>query len=155
MSFSAGGTSTGTGKPVRYGGKSGETGSGSFRSAKSTSEVPMIPEDYKRLPSEVFAKIKPLTDDPDTTDQDQLAARRYLADQGISLKTAMDTHIGCLTRRCFGKEKDEKKNTGTIHHSIAYVNYVNGQPINAKYRSCDPLAISRTNNSSPKEEKMH
>ena len=31
-------------------------------------EVSMIPEDYKRLSPEVIAKIKPLTDDPETTD---------------------------------------------------------------------------------------
>ena len=153
-SFAAGrtgaGMSTETGKSVRYGGKPGEGGLGgggsvgggrnfgNSGSAKSSSEVPMIPEDYKRLSPEVFAKIKPLTDDPETTDTDQLAARRYLADQGISLKTAMDTRIGCLTHRCFGKEDEEKKSSGSMHHCIAYVNYVNGQPINVKYRSCDP-----------------
>ena len=146
-SFAAGGTgagmSTGTGKSVRYGGKPGEGGFGgggrfgNCGSTKSSSEVPMIPEDYKRLSPEVFAKIKPLTDNPETTDTDQLAARRYLADQGISLKTAMDARIGCLTHRCFGKEDEEKKSSGSMHHCIAYVNYVNGQPINVKYRSCD------------------
>lgn len=56
-------------------------------------EVSMIPEDYKRLSPEVIAKIKPLTDDPETTDTGQLAARRYLADMGISLKTAIDARI--------------------------------------------------------------
>ena len=151
------GTSTGTVKSVRYGGKPGENGGGNFGSfggggsAKSSSEVPMIPEDYKRLSLEVFAKIKPLTDDPETTDADQLAARRYLADQGISLKTAMDARIGCLTHRCFGKEDEEKKSSGSMHHCIAYVNYVNGQPVNAKYRSCDPSASSRTNSVTPPE----
>lgn len=109
---------------------------------RAASEVPMIPDDYKRLPPEVFAKIKPLTDEPETTDADQLAARRYLADQGISLKTAVDAHVGCLTHRCFGKddgtEGKPKNATGTMCHCIAYVNYVNGQPVNVKYRSCDP-----------------
>lgn len=56
-------------------------------------EVSMIPEDYKRLSPEVIAKIKPLTDDPETSDTGQLAARRYLADMGISLKTAIDARI--------------------------------------------------------------
>ena len=65
-------------------------------------EVSMIPEDYKRLSPEVIAKIKPLTADPETSDTGQLAARRYLADMGISLKTAIDARIGCLVHRCFG-----------------------------------------------------
>ena len=112
--------------------REGKAGSGS-----TTSEVPMIPEDYKKLPPEVFSKIKPLTNDSETTDQDQLTARRYLADQGISLKTAIEARIGCLTHRCFGKDEDNK-NPGAMHHCVAYVNYLNGQPVNAKYRSCDP-----------------
>lgn len=108
---------------------------------KSSSEVPMIPEDYKRLSPEILAKIKPLTNDPDTADPDQLAARRYLADQGISPETAAGIHIGCLMHRCFGKEEDGKKSAGTMYHCIAYVNHVNGQPVNVKYRSCDPSAV--------------
>lgn len=112
--------------------REGKAGSGN-----TTSEVPMIPEDYKKLPPEVFSKIKPLTNDSETTDQDQLTARRYLADQGISLKTAIEARIGCLTHRCFGKDEDNK-NPGAMHHCVAYVNYLNGQPVNAKYRSCDP-----------------
>lgn len=112
--------------------REGKAGSGS-----TTSEAPMIPEDYKKLPPEVFSKIKPLTNDSETTDQDQLTARRYLADQGISLKTAIEARIGCLTHRCFGKDEDNK-NPGAMHHCVAYVNYLNGQPVNAKYRSCDP-----------------
>lgn len=132
-----------TSTPARraFGGSSfGSRVSGS-RSEKKSSEVPMLPEDFQRLSPEVLAKIKPLTDDAETTDPDQLAARRYLADQGISLKTAMDAHIGCLMHRCYGKE-DDKKSGGTTYHCIAYVNYVNGQPVNVKYRSCDPLKVS-------------
>lgn len=136
-SFSAqGGTYVNTKPSVRSSGRT--SGTGVCGSEKSSSEVPMIPQDYKKLPQEVFSKIKPLTDDPQTTDTDQLAARRYLEDQGISLRTAMEAHIGCLTHRCFGKDDEQKKSTGTMHHCIAYVNYVNGQPVNVKYRSCDP-----------------
>ena len=90
----------------------------------------MIPEDYKRLSPEVIAKIKPLTDDPETTDTGQLAARRYLADMGISLKTAIDARIGCLVHRCFGGKdskdgKDKKNAAGMMYQCIAYVNYIN------------------------------
>lgn len=52
----------------------------------------MIPDDYKHLSPDVLARIKPLTDEPETADPDQLAARRYLADQGISLKR-LSVHI--------------------------------------------------------------
>lgn len=73
---------------------SGKAAAGNAGSGKYVSEVPMIPEDYKRVPPEIFGKIKPLTDDPETADRDQLAARRYLADQRISLKTAMELRVG-------------------------------------------------------------
>ena len=135
----AGGSHNTARKSPRDSIREGETGSG-----KTTSEVPMIPEDYKKLSPEVFSKIKPLTEDPETADQDQLTARRYLADQGISLKTAIKAHIGCLTHRCFGKN-EESKSTGTMHHCVAYVNYLNGQPVNAKYRSCDPSTVNTAN----------
>lgn len=109
----------------------------------SQSEVLMIPEDYKNLAPEIFSKIKPLTIDPDTTDPDQLAARRYLSDQSISLEGAIKMHVGCLTHRCFGKDGEDKKSMGNLYHCIAYVNYVNGQPVNVKYRSCDPTSTAK------------
>ena len=31
-----------------------------------------------------------------------------------------------------------------MYHCIAYVNYVNGQPVNVKYRSCDPSSSGYT-----------
>ncbi|WP_373733245.1 bifunctional DNA primase/helicase [Bacteroides heparinolyticus] len=120
------------------GGDAGKVGGGSGWSAG----VPMIPEDYRQLSQEVLERIKPITDDPDTTDADQLAARRYLAAQGISTATAMKARLGCLTHRCFGKEDDEKRGAGSMYHCIAYVNYVNGRPVNVKYRSCDPSKVS-------------
>ena len=140
-----GGNYTGTSKTTHYTGKGNDAAcsNSSTINGKSTSEVPMIPEDYKKLSPEVFSRIKSLTNNPETNDQDQLAARRYLADQGISLEKAIEAHIGCLTHRCYGKD-DEKKATGTQYHCIAYVNYVNGQPVNAKYRSCDPSTIKTT-----------
>lgn len=140
--FSSAVSSSGIGRKFSPIGSSGSEGGlqANAGSSKSAAEVPMIPEDYKRLSPEVLAKIKPLTDEAQTTDADQLAARRYLADQGISLQTAISTHMGCLMHRCFGKE--EKDSTGTMYHCIAYVNYVNGQPVNVKYRSCDPSSSS-------------
>lgn len=99
-------------------------------------EVPMIPEDYTRLTSEIMKRIQPLDADPQNTDPVQQAARRYLADQGISPATAIAARLGCLKHHCAGK--GDKNTSGMVHTCIAYVNYLNGQPINAKYRSCDP-----------------
>lgn len=74
---SASGSSCGDGRGVRSasGGTPPKAGG-----EKAGTEVPMIPDDYQCLPPEVLARIKPLTDDVQTTDADQLAARRYLAD---------------------------------------------------------------------------
>ena len=130
-------------------GKGEPGGMASTGGGNAAFEVSMIPEDYKRLSPEVIAKIKPLTDDPETSDTGQLAARRYLADMGISLKTAIDARIGCLVHRCFGGKdskdgKDKKNAAGMMYQCIAYVNYINGQPVNVKYRSCDATASGYT-----------
>ena len=63
-------------------GKGEPGGMASVGGGNAAFEVSMIPEDYKRLSPEVIAKIKPLTDDPETSDTGQLAARRYLARYG-------------------------------------------------------------------------
>ena len=75
----------------------------------SVNEVPMLPGDYKALAPTVMQKIKPLDESPDCTDSDQLAARRYLADQGISLTTAIAAHIGCLRHYCITKNSEDKR----------------------------------------------
>lgn len=107
--------------------------------ATATSEVPMLPADYKELAPTVMGKIKPLDLSPDCTDPDQLAARRYLADQGISLATASAAHIGCLRHYCVTKDSEDKREQSShVFPCIAYVNYVDGRPVNAKYRSCSP-----------------
>lgn len=100
--------------------------------------VPMIPEDYALLSPEIIRVICPVTDDTSTADPVQQAAQRYLIDQGISLPTAVAARIGCLRHHCKGKS--EKDTSGMVRNCIAYINYLNGQPVNAKYRSCDPSA---------------
>ena len=106
----------------------------------AVNEVPMLPGDYKVLAPTVMQKIKPLDESPDCTDPDQLAARRYLADQGISLATAIAAHIGCLRHYCITKDSEDKREqASTVFPCIAYVNYVDGRPVNAKYRSCSPI----------------
>lgn len=119
--------------------------------AQSTlGEVPMLPSDYKPLTAEVMQKIKPLTDSPDCTDPDQLAARRYLLDQGISLATAITARIGCLRHYCITKDSENKsEQASNVFPCIAYVNYVDGHPVNAKYRSCSPSPSARQEEGKP------
>ena len=95
-------------------------------------------------------KIKPLTDSPDCTDPDQLAARRYLLDQGISLATAITARIGCLRHYCITKDSENKsEQASNVFPCIAYVNYVDGHPVNAKYRSCSPSPSARQEEGKP------
>ena len=116
----------------------------------TTGEVPMLPSDYKPLTPEVMGKIKLLTDSPDCTDPDQLAARRYLQDQGISLDTAIAARIGCLQHYCITKNSENKsEQTSAVFPCIAYVNYVDGRPVNAKYRSCHPLPSLKAEEGKP------
>lgn len=116
----------------------------------TANEIPLLPSDYKSLTPEVTGKIKPLTDAPDCTDPDQLAARRYLQDQGISLATAMSARIGCLQHYCLTKNSENKsEQTSAVFPCIAYVNYVNGHPVNVKYRSCRPLPSVKAEEGKP------
>lgn len=127
-------------------------GSGNRDNSDKTAggEVPMLPSDYKPLTVEVMTKIKPITDSPDSADPDQLAARHYLNDQGISLSTAITAHIGCLRHYCITKSGDGKsEQASNVFPCIAYVNYVNGQPVNAKYRSCSPSPSVKANEAKP------
>lgn len=110
-------------------------------SEQHTATVAMLPSDYKHLLPETLRRIKPLTDDPETTDPDQLAVRQYLKDQGISLPTAIRAQVGCLSHRCYGKDDNPAQSGGVTYHCLAYVNYVNGTGVNAKYRSCDPSPV--------------
>ena len=102
--------------------------------------VPMIPEDYARLPPDTIRSIQLLTDDTSTSDPLQQAAQHYLTDQGISLQTAVAARIGCLRHHCKGK--NDKNTSGMVRPCIVYVNYLNGQPVNAKYRSCDVFSVN-------------
>lgn len=123
---------------------------GNPNAESSGNEVPMMPGDYKALAPTVLQKIKPLDESPDCTDPDQLAARRYLADQGISLATAIAAHIGCLRHYCITKNSEDKREqTSSIFPCIAYVNYVDGRPVNAKYRSCSPIQSPKPEEGQP------
>ena len=105
---------------------------------KGDGEVRMLPTDYKRLSPETVAAIKPVTDASETTDLDEKAAWEYLADMGISRQTAALARLGCLTQHFIHPDSKQENPEGTHCRSLAYVNYVNGQPVNVKYRSCEP-----------------
>lgn len=126
-SFSSGTPHAGTGNATGSAARDDDQG--------TPNAVPMIPDDYARLTPEIAGRIQPITDDVQTTDPIQQAARHYLADQGISLQTAIAARLGCLKHHCAGK--GDKNTSGMVHPCIAYVNYLNGRPVNAKYRSCD------------------
>lgn len=102
------------------------------------SSVRMIPTDYKRLKPEIVAAIKPITEATETEDLDEMAAWHYLSEMGISRKTAALAHVGCLTHHFPNPDSKEENAGGTHCRCLAYVNYVNGQPVNVKYRSCEP-----------------
>ena len=130
-------------------GKGEPGGMASAGGGNATFEVSLIPLDFYLLSPDLFSIINPLSEFSETSDTGQLAARRYLADMGISLKTAIDARIGCLVHRCFGGKdskdgKDKKNAAGMMYQCIAYVNYINGQPVNVKYRSCDATASGYT-----------
>lgn len=108
--------------------------------AKPASEtgVTMLPTDYKRLAPEVMAAIKPVTEEGETVDLDEQAVRLYLGEMGISLRTACLARVGCLTQR-FNNPDSKVEGGETMRlRCLAYVNYVNGQAVNVKYRSCEP-----------------
>ena len=103
--------------------------------------VRMLPTDYKRLLPEIIAAIKPVTDASETTDLDEKAAWEYLADMNISRQTAALARLGCLTQHFIHPDSKQENPKGTHCRSLAYVNYVNGQPVNVKYRSCEPSRV--------------
>lgn len=112
-----------------------QQGAGGAKVDDALDEVPMEPQDYKMLSRDILGKIVPITNE-ETTDELQLAARQYLADQQISIETAMACHLSCAKKKCYGKDEQDKSG-GTIRKCIVYLNFVDGQPVNAKYRSCE------------------
>ena len=100
-------------------------------------EVPMRPTDYKRLDPQTVAEIKPVTAKEQSEDLDEQAAWLYLNEQGISRNTAEKARLGCRTQS-FTQTNKAGESTSSRYRCVAYVNYVNGQPVNVKYRSCEP-----------------
>ena len=124
------------GGKIRFAASRGDSHpSGSLRKGES---VRMLPTDYKRLKPETLADIKPITANDETNDTDEKAAWLYLSEMGISRKTAAEARVGCLTQRFVIPDSKKENGETTRCRSIAYVNYVNGQPVNVKYRSCEP-----------------
>lgn len=102
---------------------------------EGTDMAPMLPEDYASLPADVLERIVPFHPDPDTTDANLRAVQQYLADQGIGPLTAEAARVGVARYHFPAKEGKG----GGKQPCLVYVNYVNGQPVNAKFRSVEPL----------------
>lgn len=100
--------------------------------------VRMLPTDYKRLKPEIIAAIKPVTDAAETSDENEKAAWHYLDEMGISRKTAAEARVGCLMQKFVVPDSKQENGESMRLRCLAYVNYVNGQPVNVKYRSCEP-----------------
>ena len=87
---------------------------------------------------ETVAAIKPVTEATETTDEDEKAAWFYLSEMGISRKTAVEARVGCLTQKFIVPDSKQENGETTRRRCLAYVNYVNGQAVNVKYRTCEP-----------------
>ena len=107
--------------------------------------VRMLPTDYKRLKPETLADIKAVTANDESNDLDEQAAWHYLSEMGISRETAVLARLGCLTHWFDNPDSKQEGGERTRRRCIAYVNYVNGQPVNVKYRSCEPSRANPKN----------
>ena len=79
----------------------------------------VIPEDYESLSESIVKRLKPLRDDAEVV--------RYLEEQKIPL--LVGEMAGCMST--------VKDFDGKPHHCICYVNRVNGNIVNVKYRAVD------------------
>lgn len=93
--------------------------------ATKKSPVPYIPEDYKPLSAEKQSNYTLLQEEP-TDSIVEKSAMDYLESIGISRPTALELGIGYASRRF--------EDTGYLP-CVAYVYYVQGNPVNVKYRS--------------------
>lgn len=112
-------------------------------------EVPMLPGDYKALAPTVMQKSSRWT-----------IARLYelrpvgrtpLAwPTGISLTIwPAGTHRLSAPLLHHQNSEDKREQASSIFPCIAYVNYVDGRPVNAKYRSCSPIQSPSPKRDSP------
>ena len=86
---------------------------------KSVPSRNTLPDDYENLSDSVIKRLKPLDEDAEVIN--------YLAEQKIPLDIA--EAAGCMSAV---KDFDGKK-----HHCLCYVNKVNGNIVNVKYRAVD------------------
>lgn len=135
--------------------------------------VGMLPCDYKRLPDEALAKMYPLKrpeapekpkvpDNPERPEapdkperpeaperpeppRAQAAVEAYLAGQGFALATAEALRLCYARHRCYGS--DDK--LGRECDCLVYVNYVDGRPVNAKYRAVEGKLFSQDSPTTP------
>lgn len=108
--------------------------------------VPMIPADYRSLPDKVLQEIHPLQSDADESlSTCSRAVVQYLQKQGIDLQTAIDMRLCYARHRCY----DTGDKQGRECDCLVYVNYVGGNPVNAKYRSAVGKLFSQESPTTP------
>ena len=100
-------------------------------SAKQTDETATRLTDYVSLSDDILATIADISLDPNEKNSQQLAVRRYLEEQKISLQRAHNMRWGVANIHV--KLKDEEQ--GKLRTCVVYRNYVDGICCNAKFRT--------------------
>ena len=113
---------------------------------KGSESVSMIPSDYKRLTDKMLIGLTPITKNDETNEYmvpDTIVP--YLDSIGITADTAYAMHLCASRHRCYGS--DDKN--GRDCNCLVYVNYINGKPVNAKYRAVDGKLFSQDSPTTP------
>lgn len=100
-------------------------------SAKQTDETATRLTDYISLSDDILGTIADISLDPNEKNAQQLAVRRYLEEQKISLQRAHNMRWGVANIHI--KLKDEEQ--GKTRTCVVYRNYVDGICCNAKFRT--------------------
>ena len=100
-------------------------------SARQTDETETRLTDYISLSDDILGTIADISLDPDEKNVQQLAVRRYLEEQKISLQRAHNMRWGVANIHV--KLKDEEQ--GKTRTCVVYRNYVDGICCNAKFRT--------------------
>lgn len=106
----------------------------------SIEQVPVLESDYYGKTPSIKDGYKEITDDPEDKTNGMAQARRYFSDMGISVETAMRSHV-IVGMHSFSTEETKHKNVEDKYEQlpvIAYITYVGDCMVAYKIR-----AISR------------
>lgn len=111
-------------------------------SVKQTDETATRLTDYISLSDDILGTIADISLDPNEKNAQQLAVRRYLEEQKISLQRAHNMRWGVANIHI--KLKDEEQ--GKTRTCVVYRNYVDGICCNAKFRTVSRIRKTVTRN---------